>query len=93
MDKSVKQRLIPSTQKAVILLHDCFTRKSGGPSTRSAAHLHISHEIARISQECPEDFLRPAKFFDERYSKVKMIITRKIARKLTRTSKEKSRLP
>ena len=36
-------------------------------------------------------FLRPAKIFHGSYSKVKMIITRKIARKLTRTSKEKSR--
>ena len=47
-----------------------------------------SLNISRMSRGF---FLRPATIFHESYSKVKMIITRKIARKLTRTSKEKSR--
>ena len=68
---------------------DCFAKKSGGLSTRRAAHLHSSHGKARISRECPEDVWRPGKMFHERYSKVKMIITRKIDLKLTRTWKKK----
>ena len=32
-----------------------YTKKSRGPSTRGAAHLHFSHETTRISRECPED--------------------------------------
>ena len=47
-------------------------------ATRSAAYLHILLETARI-QNVQRIFLRPEKIFHERYSKVKMRMTRKIA--------------
>ena len=39
----------------------CFAKKSGGPCTRCAADLHISHEIAKIFRECPDDFFKTRK--------------------------------
>ena len=38
-------------------------KKPRVPSTRSEAHLHVSHETTRIPRECPEDFLKTWKFF------------------------------
>ena len=97
-NKSRKKRLLPAgyvasafvlfcLQKAVILLQTIASQKEklGGPSIRSAAHVHISHEKAKTI------FSRPKKNFHKRYFKVKMKITPKTARKLTRTSREKSR--
>ena len=49
---------------------------------------HFTWNSLNISRMSRGFFLRPATIFHESYSKVKMIITRKIARKLTRTSKE-----
>jgi len=42
---------------------ECFTKKPRVPSTRSEAHLHVSHETTTIPRESPEDFLRPENFF------------------------------
>ena len=52
---------------------------------------HFTWNSLNISRMSRGFFLRPATIFHESYSRVKMIITPKIARKLTRTSKEKSR--
>ena len=57
---------------------------------RSAAHLHISHETAWISRECPEDFFKTGKIFSRELFQSEDDKIGKIARKLTRTSKEKS---
>ena len=46
------------TQKADILLRVIASQKSGGTSSRKAAHLHISHDKDKISRECPEDFFK-----------------------------------
>ena len=45
---------------------DFYTKKSRGPSTRSAAYLHFSHETTRISRECPEDCFKTWKNFSTR---------------------------
>ena len=58
---------------------------------RSAAHLQISHETAWISRECPEDFFKTGKIFSRELFQSEDDKIGKIARKLTRTSKEKSR--
>ena len=96
MDKTVKQRLIRPKYRTCSLylrgaLHaergyfatdDCFAKKSGGPSTRSATHLHVSHEKAkrpRISRKCPVDFSKTWKIF----SREKMIIDTYIKRKIS----------
>ena len=42
---------------------DCFAKKSFGPFTRRAAHLHVSHETTRIPRECPEDYFKASKNF------------------------------
>ena len=58
-----------------------------GPSPHFTPHFTWnSLNISRINVQ--RIFLRPAKIYHGSDSKVKMIITRKIARKLTRTSKE-----
>ena len=42
---------------------ECFTKKPRVSSTRSEAHLHVSHETTTIPRQSPEDFLRPENFF------------------------------
>ena len=97
MDKTVKQRLIRPKYRTCSLylrvaLHakggyfstdDCFAKKCGGPSTRSATHLHVSHEKEEYLENVQWIFLRPENFFHERYSKVKMIIDTYIKRKIS----------
>ena len=65
---------------------DCFTKKSLGPSTGKAAHLHVSHETTRISRECPEDHFKTSKNFSrelfQREDDLSIEITRKIVRHL-----------
>ena len=63
------------------------------PEVRPISTFHSTFHIKQLEylENVQRIFVRPAKIFHWSYSKGKMIITRKIAQKLTRTSKEKSR--
>ena len=60
------------------------------PEVRPISTFHSTFHMKQLEylENVQRIFLRPAKIFHGSDSKVKMIITRKIARKLTRTSKE-----
>ena len=82
--------LLLCTQKAVILLQTIASQKYPAaclPEERT--HLLSSHEKVRISRECSEDFLKTWKNLAQEIFQSEDC-TSKIARKLTRTSKQKS---
>ena len=66
-------------------------KKLGGPSIRSAAMSTFHMKKLKYRENVQRIFSRPEKNFHKRYFKVKMEITLKTARKLTRTSREKCR--
>ena len=79
------------THKAVILLQTIASQSAARlPEVRAIFTFHMKK--LEYLENVQRIFWKTEKIFHERYSKVKMIITRKIVRKLTRTSKEKSRL-
>ena len=86
-------RVALHSQGGYFATDDCFA--IGGPSTRSASHLHISHEKARMSWECTGDFLENWKDFSREIfqceddnntqtcPKIDAYIKRKVSRSLT----------